>query len=263
MVHVSVATSTGAALAAGPSANTYMNASPAVMERTALLKQCAEDRARVVCQYNADGFERILHLFNLTSTHPLLVHHLRNGFPMARNPLIPLPSFTFLPPNHLSASDTPEHKSFVIAYLNEEENLGHVSTAYPEEIVRTCYGNIRSSPLGVIDKTTPPGEPQKFRLITDGSHRGPDGYSINDFIDSDDFPTQWHGVENIAQLVSSSPTCPWLTPMPVARARCPLPLPVARAHCLLPVPVACARCLLPVPVPCCLLPVSSCLPPLY
>jgi len=217
------------------------------MERTALLRQCAEDRARVVCQYNADGFEHILHLFNLTSTHPLLVHHLRNGFPMARNPLIPLPSFTFLPSNHLSASDTPEHKSFVIAYLNEEEHLGHVSVAYPEDIVQACYGNIRSSPLGVIDKTTPLGELQKYRLITDGSHQGPDGYSINDFIDSDEFPTQWHGVENIAQLVSLESHLPmYSNAMCMAHARCPLPVPVARCLCLLPV----ARRLLPVPVAC-------------
>ena len=97
-----------------------MYASPVITERMALLKQCAEDRARVVCQYDADGFERILHLFNLTNIHPLLVQHLRNGFPMARNPLIPLPSFTFLPLDHLSASDTPKHKSFVIVYLKEE-----------------------------------------------------------------------------------------------------------------------------------------------
>lgn len=124
---------------------------------------------------------------------------------MARNPLIPLLSSTFLPPNHATATDTPEHKSFVINYLAEEERLGRMSAPYPEDIIRQCYGHIRSSPLGVIDKATPPGQPQKYRLITDASYRDSHDISTNDFIDSDEFPTRWHGVDVIANMVSALP----------------------------------------------------------
>lgn len=171
-----------------------------------LLRECAEDRLRIVCSYNADGFEQMLERLGLTYRNPKLIHHLRNGFPIIHNPQLPILESTYLPPNHKSASDTAEHKAFVTAYLQEEQELGHVSAPFPEDIVRECYGNIRSSPLGVIDKTTPPGEPQKYRLITDGSHKGPDGISINDLIDADDFPTRWHGVEVIAEWVSAFPS---------------------------------------------------------
>lgn len=156
----------------------------------------------MVCRYSADGFYLLLSQFNLLSKHPTLVDHLRHGFPMARNPLIPLPTSTFLPPNHSSSSDTPEHRQFVADYLQEEERAGRMSAAYPEDIVREYFVHLRSSPLGVVDKTTPAGQPQKFRLITDGSHSDRFGTSINDLIDSDEFPTRWHDASCMATLVS-------------------------------------------------------------
>ena len=181
-----------------------MNAQCVAAVRTALVKQCAEDRDRIVCHYSADGFKYLLRRLNLWDRHPLLVHHLRHGFPMARNPDIPPLSTTFLPNNHLSASDTPEHRNFVIDYLATEERAGHISPPYPEDVIRECYGHICSSPLGVVEKSTPPGEPQKYRLITNASYPDQHGVTTNSFIDSDQFPTMWHGPEEIAHTVRTT-----------------------------------------------------------
>ena len=132
---------------------------------------------------------------------------------MAHNPIIPLPTLTFIPPNHISTTDTPVHREFVINYLVEEERLGRISAPYLLEIVQQCYRHIHSSPLGVIDKATPVGKPQKYCLITDASHEDAGGISINSFIDSDEFPTCWHGVKAIAQLVRTIHSI-YFTPYP-------------------------------------------------
>lgn len=175
---------------------------PAADPSTALVAACASDRDRIVCRYSADGFELLLAKHNLTFAHPYLSHNLRHGFPLARNPPIPLPSISFLPPNHKSASDTPAHRQFVVDYLRAEECLGHVSAAFPLSVLEEVYGPIRSSPLGVVDKATPEGAPQKFRLITDASFPDSSGVSINSLIKSDDFPTRWDGAIEVAQMVS-------------------------------------------------------------
>ena len=44
---------------------------------------------------------------------------------MAQNPDIPPLSTTFLPNNHLGASDTPEHRNFVIDYLATDVRFLH------------------------------------------------------------------------------------------------------------------------------------------
>jgi len=198
----SAAATTAAQVASAALATGFMSASAVGAARTGQGMKCAEDRGRVVCQYDADGFDHLLQRFGISAKHPTLIHDLKHGFSMARNPFIPPPISTFIPPNHPSATDTPEHRDFVINYLAAEESLGRISAPYPLDIIQQCYGHVRSSPLGVIDKATPAGIPQKYRLITDASHEDGGGVSINSFIDSDEFPTRWHGVEAIAQLVS-------------------------------------------------------------
>lgn len=130
-----------AAIAIGD-AGDYMNAYPAVAQHTELVRRCVADRDRVVCNYNADAFEYLLDQYNLIDTHPTLIQYLRQGFPMARNPNIPIPSCTFLPKNHASATDTPEHRQFVADYLADEERQGRVSVAYPEDVIRECFGHV-------------------------------------------------------------------------------------------------------------------------
>ena len=159
MAHLSVVGTTAAQVASAIPVTGFMSASLAGAARTVLETKCAEDRDRVVCQYDADQFNHLLQRFSISAKHPTLVQDLQHGFPMARNPIIPLPTLTFIPPNHISTTDTPAHREFVINYLVEEEWLGRISAPYPLEIVEQCYGHICSSPLRVNDKATPVGKP--------------------------------------------------------------------------------------------------------
>lgn len=120
---------------------------------------------------------------------------------MAR-PDIPLPTVTYAPPNRASASDTPEHLEFIAANLEKEEKLGRMSEPFPADVIAETFGHFRSSPLGVVDKATPPGAKQKYRQINDASDRDAFGISVNSLIDSDAFPTQWDGPLQVALLVS-------------------------------------------------------------
>lgn len=61
-----------------------------------------------------------------------------------------------------------------------------------------------SSPIFLIPKA---GSPGKFRLIQDCSFKNKDGFSVNDFIDSDKFPTRWNTALEVAQIVSVSSFC--------------------------------------------------------
>lgn len=114
-------------------------------------------------------------------------------------------SSTFTPPNHPSAL---VYKAVILEYLESERALGRMSGPYSRADVESILGgHFRSSPLHVVPKATPPGSPQKYRLVINLSFEDPSGTSVNSLIDSDDFPTRWGGareVENIVSLPRSS-----------------------------------------------------------
>jgi hypothetical protein len=58
-----------------------------------------------------------------------------------------------------------------------------------------------SCPIGLVDKAS---SPSKFHIIRDLSyHNKDDGYSVNDHLDSDDFPTEWGTASQVAEIVCS------------------------------------------------------------
>jgi hypothetical protein len=135
--------------------------------------------------------------FNLTDKYPNLVFNLRNGFPIGNMPAL---SRTYTPSNHKSAL---EHPEVIRDYLSEERSLGRMSGPFTQEqISLELGGHFVSCPLGLVEKA---GEPGKFRIIRDLSYiNKEDGYSVNSFLDADDFPTEWGTAAQVAEIVSLS-----------------------------------------------------------
>jgi len=152
----------------------------------------------IVTPYNADAFEHLLRKFNLTSRYPDLAHNIRNGFPIGNMPIL---TRSYTPPNHKSALDNP---SVIREYLAEEVSLGRMSGPLSASQVEAELGGFFvSCPIGLVEKA---GSPGKFRIIRDLSYHNKDnGYSVNEHLDSDDFPTEWGTASQVAEIVSSSP----------------------------------------------------------
>jgi hypothetical protein len=60
-------------------------------------------------------------------------------------------------------------------------------------------GHFRTLPLGLAEKEVGDG---KFRLVRNLSKRDADGISVNDMLNSDDFPTRWGSAWVVEQYVS-------------------------------------------------------------
>lgn len=150
---------------------------------------------RIITPYNADAYEDYLSRFNLTAKYPDLVFNLRNGFPIGDMP--PL-SRTYTPPNHNSAL---EHPEVIQDYLSEEVSFGRMSGPFTQAQVQfELGGHFVSCPLGLVEKA---GEPGKYRIIRDLSYNNKeDNYSVNSFLDADDFPTEWGTASQVAEIVS-------------------------------------------------------------
>lgn len=150
---------------------------------------------RIITPYNADAYEEYLSRFDLNDKYPQLVFNLRNGFPIGN---IPPLTRTYTPPNHKSAL---EHPDVISKYLSEECSLGRMSGPFSKtQIEQELGSNFVSCPLGLVEKA---GEPGKFRIIRDLSYiNKEDGYSVNAFLDADDFPTEWGTASQVAEIVS-------------------------------------------------------------
>jgi hypothetical protein len=151
----------------------------------------------VVTPYNADVFEHFLHKFNFDSHYPELVYNIRQGFSIGNMPIL---THSYTPPNHKSVIDNP---SVVCKYLAEEVSLGCMSGPFTASQVEAELGSfLISCPIGLVKKASSHG---KFHIICDLSyHSKDDGYSINDHLDSDNFPTEWGTATQIADIVSLS-----------------------------------------------------------
>lgn len=84
-----------------------INSSPRLLDHDEILY-------RITTPYDPSAFERLLQKHNLTSSYPLLVRNLRNGFPMGDFPTL---HSTVIFPNDKSADD---HAAFIDMYLQEE-----------------------------------------------------------------------------------------------------------------------------------------------
>lgn len=151
---------------------------------------------RVVTPYNADTFESLLSSLKLSDRYPSLPYSIRHGFPIGD---IPPLSRTYTPRNHKTARDRPD---VILNYCNDEVKLGRMSGPYTKDEVHRILGShFATSPLGLVEKA---GEPGKFRIVRDFSYQNEDGFAVNNFLDSDDFPTEWGTAAQVAEIVSHS-----------------------------------------------------------
>ena len=144
--------------------------------------------------YNADGWSAALTLCNLTSDFPNLVHDIKFGSPIGNPP--PLLT-TFLPRNLPSTDLFPN----IIDHELLEETAGNrMSGPFTEDEARYIFnGHFRTSPVGLVEKY--PGD-GKWRMIRHLSKTDSDGFSMNQWLDSTDFPTVFYLAATIASYVS-------------------------------------------------------------
>jgi hypothetical protein len=112
---------------------------------------------------------------------------------------MPTVSQNFIPPNHYK---TVEEDQIIQAKLTKEVNLGRMSGPFSiQQAERFFGGPFRTAPLAIVPK--PGVGPDRWRMVQNLSFRDQFGMSVNDFIDSDDFPTKWGTAQMMADWVSS------------------------------------------------------------
>jgi hypothetical protein len=136
-----------------------------------------------------------LHEAGITHLFPNLVHDLTYGSPIGSPP--PL-TYSFIPDNLASANLNPKYITNDLASEVASGRMGGPFTV--EEAHRLFEGHFRTSPLGLVPK---PGKcSDDLRLIRHLSKKDHLGFSTNDWLNSDDFPTKWFSAAHCADFVS-------------------------------------------------------------
>jgi hypothetical protein len=158
----------------------------------------ASDLYRVITPYNAEAFHRALDTAGLTSRYPNLVIDIQQGSPIGN----PLPvTETFVPPNMKSAL---EHPQFIDQHITEEVEAGRMSGPYTRDETHHIFGgHFQTTPLGIIEQE--PGS-NKLHLIGNLSKKDRHSISVNNMVDSNDFPTHWGSAWIVEQYVSMART---------------------------------------------------------
>lgn len=155
----------------------------------------------VVTNLSASRFEMYLERFGLADRYPLLVLNISNGFPIA----LPLPKLdrTFAPSNHYKSRS---HGRIIQEKIDEEVAAGRMSGPFsPREASAFLGGHYRTSPLSLVPKSEDdPESADSWRMIQNMSFKDRDNVSVNDFINSDDFPTSSTTAQRFADWVSLS-----------------------------------------------------------
>lgn len=151
--------------------------------------------ARIITPYNHYAFEAFLSSFGLTKQFPTLVESIKNGFRIG------------VPNSYLADSIIPPYRASdedgeIDAYLSEEIAAGRMDGPFTESEMRElCGGHFAACPVHVVTQTDEKGKVKK-RVVRNMSYAGEQGYSVNDLINSDDFPTQWGSAPVVADIVS-------------------------------------------------------------
>jgi hypothetical protein len=159
------------------------------------------DYNAIITPYSANAFEDALKTFNLTTQYPNLVHHLRHGFPMGE--FAPITDTTIFP----NDPSVETYRLQVDKYLTDEKVAGHMIGPFTQpEMERVCGGPFWCCPMTVVytpgDPDASPPKAEKFRPCTNASKKKKGGISVNDQIDSDDFPTRWGSAAQMGEYVS-------------------------------------------------------------
>jgi hypothetical protein len=166
----------------------------------------ASELYRITTPYKAEGFRIALEENGLTSRYPNIVTDIKQGSPIGNPPQL---THSFIPPNMKSAL---QHPQIVDEHIAEEVQAGRMSGPFTLNETHIIFkGHFRTSPLGLTEKE--PGD-GKFRLIRNLSKRDADGVSVNDMLNSDDFPTRWGSAWVVEQYVSSMTTTTSRVPHP-------------------------------------------------
>jgi len=178
----------------------------------------------VVTNLSAPHFENYLQFFGLVDRYPSLVSNISKGFPIALH--LPKLDCTFTPRNHYKSRD---HGRIVQEKIDEEVAAGRMSGPFSREEAYAFFGGpYRTSPLDLVTKPgIDPDSADGWRMVQDMSFKDHKGVSVNDLIDSDDFPSSGSAPQNFADWVSLSclvrelqadEACPrWLLLRPVRR----------------------------------------------
>lgn len=175
-----------------PDLTIHVHSRPATVS---LSPQDIEIFERVTHPYNYRAFQQLLSKHDLLNFYPRLIVNLQRGFPLGTLPLL---TDSVLIKNHSSVDEYPE---VIRAYLSDEiaacRMSGPFSLSHTERILR---GPVFSSPLIVAVQQQGPDLPPKYRVCRNLSKDDPltGVFSVNSFIDKEDFPTRF----DIAYLVA-------------------------------------------------------------
>lgn len=152
-----------------------------------------EDVLGIVTPLDPGAWDVILRATNLINHYPNLPFKIQHGFPIAD--LLPIETTDILS-NHSSAT---VHFDAIVQDIMSEVALGRVAGPFSTAALEHLVGPFRTCPLGVIPKS---GSTGKFRIVRDLSAKGGRSQSVNDEIDSDEWPTRWDGAKVIASYAS-------------------------------------------------------------
>lgn len=153
---------------------------------------------RIITPYNYHAFDTLLSFFGLTNRFPNLVNSLKNGFRIG------------VPESRLADSIIPPFRSsdddgVIDDYLREEIEAQRMDGPFTEGQMRDLVGgHFAACPVHVVTQVGEAGKVKK-RIVRNMSYEGLAGYSVNDLIDSDDFPTEWGSASVVAAIVSHQP----------------------------------------------------------
>lgn len=156
------------------------------------------DFSKIITPYSHIAFQLFLEKASLTHQYPELPFKIRYGFPLAGS-FAPLDK-SYIPDN-LPSADI--HRDVIHQYILDEITLGRFTGPFRKDELESKIGYFRSSPVQVVVKPGVLGKPDKFRCCRNLSYKGTLGRSINDDINSDDYPTVWYTASDCAVIVSS------------------------------------------------------------
>jgi hypothetical protein len=169
----------------------------AVCPSSLTMERCnalASELYRITTPCKAKGFRIALEENGLTSRYPNIVTDIKQASPIGNPPQL---THTFIPPNMKLAL---QHPHIVDEHIAEEVQAGHMSSLFTLDETHIIFnGHFRTSSLGITEKEL--GN-RKFHLIMNLSKRDADSISVNNMLNSDDFPTRWGSAWVIKQYVS-------------------------------------------------------------
>jgi len=154
------------------------------------------DYSKVITPYSANAFHAYLSKAHILDRYPELFFKLTHGFPL-RN--IARLDTSFTPGNLASASP---HDHIIQEYIVDELKLGRLSGPFTQKELEAKIGPFRSSPIQVVVKPGEAGGPDKYRCCRNLSYRGNLGFSVNDDINSEEYPTRWGTASECTKIVS-------------------------------------------------------------